>query len=85
MLHIVHRAVGGFLVKRAGLKRREANTSAVTLIQRFGSVANLNMHLRCLVLDEVYQRSGREALFHEVRAPIPSSCTTSFSASSRAS
>ena len=26
----------------------------VTLIQRFGSAANLNIHLHCLVLDGVY-------------------------------
>ena len=26
---------------------------AVTLIQRFGSTANLNIHLHCLVLDGV--------------------------------
>jgi len=25
-----------------------------SLIQRFGSAANLNIHLHCLVLDEVY-------------------------------
>ncbi len=29
---------------------------AVTLIQRFGSAANLNIHLHCLVLDGVYRR-----------------------------
>ena len=28
---------------------------AVTLIQRFGSAANLNIHLHCLVLDGVYR------------------------------
>ena len=29
---------------------------AVTLIQRFGSAANLNIHLHCLVLNSVYRR-----------------------------
>jgi hypothetical protein len=33
-----------FLGKQAGLKRRQASTGAVTLIQRFGSAANLNIH-----------------------------------------
>ena len=28
----------------------EADSGAVTLIQRFGSAANLNIHLHCLVL-----------------------------------
>ena len=38
----------------AGFKRRDAQTGAITLIQRFGSAANLNIHLHCLVLDGVY-------------------------------
>jgi hypothetical protein len=41
VLHIVHRAITGFLLKQAGLERRAAATGAVTLIQRFGSAANL--------------------------------------------
>ncbi len=45
-----HRVIAAFLTKRAGLKRTAADTSAVTLIQRFGSAANLNLHLHCLVL-----------------------------------
>ena len=43
--------------QQAGLKRRQADTGAVTLIQRFGSAANLNIHLHCLVLDGVYRNS----------------------------
>jgi hypothetical protein len=58
-----------FLGKQAGLKRRQANTGAVTLIQRFGSAANLNIHLHCLVLDGVYRHSEGGADFHEVAAP----------------
>jgi hypothetical protein len=40
----------------------------VTLIQRFGSAANLNIHLHCLVLDGVYQRTEGEPDFQEARA-----------------
>ena len=58
VLRIVHRVIAGFLLKQAGLKRASADTGAVTLIQRFGSAANLNIHLHCLVLDGVYRRSG---------------------------
>ena len=58
-----------FLGKQAGLKRRQANTGAVTFIQRFGSAANLNIHLHCLVLEGVYRRSEGAAIFHEVAAP----------------
>jgi len=49
----------------------QADTGAVTLIQRFGSAANLNIHLHCLVLDGVYRRTGGEPVFQEARAPTP--------------
>jgi Putative transposase len=58
-----------FLIKQAGLKRCEAHTGAVTRIQRFGSAANLNIHLHCLVLDGVDQRTEHGPLFQEARAP----------------
>jgi len=51
VLRIIHRVIAGFLLKQAGLKRAAADFGAVTLIQRFGSAANLNIHLHCLVLD----------------------------------
>ncbi|MEA3153626.1 MAG: alcohol dehydrogenase, propanol-preferring [Betaproteobacteria bacterium] len=70
VLRIVHRAIAGFLLKEeAGLKRCAGDTGAVTLIQRFGSAANLNIHLHCLVLDGVYRRTEREPDFQEARAP----------------
>ena len=69
MLQIVHRVVATFLIKQAGLQRSEADTGAVTLIQRFGSAANLNIHLHCLVLDGVYQRTEHGPLFQEARVP----------------
>lgn len=37
------------------LKAGEGHGGTVTLIQRFGSVANLNIHLHFLVLDGVYR------------------------------
>lgn len=67
-LRIVHRVIAGFLLRLAGLKRATADTGAVTLIQRFGSAANLNIHLHCLVLDGVYRRTGGEPVFQEARA-----------------
>ena len=69
VLQIVHRVIATFLIKQAGLKRCEAHTGAVTLIQRFGSAANLNIHLHCLVLDGVYQRTEHGPVFQEARAP----------------
>jgi hypothetical protein len=41
VLQVIHRVLAPFLIKQAGLKRSAANTGAVTLIQRFGSAANL--------------------------------------------
>jgi hypothetical protein len=41
VLQVINRAISTFLTKQAGLKRTEAQTGAVTLIQRFGSAANL--------------------------------------------
>jgi len=69
VLQIVHRTISGFLIQQAGLKRTEAATGAVTLIQRFGSAANLNIHLHCLVLDGVYRTTEGVPVFHAVRAP----------------
>jgi len=43
-LAIAYRAIATHLVKRAGLAHRTARTGAVTLIQRFGSALNLNLH-----------------------------------------
>ncbi len=70
VLQVVNRAISSFLIKQAGLKRPQAATGAVTLIQRFGSAANFNVHLHCLVLDGVYCTTGEVPLFHPVRAPI---------------
>ena len=69
VLQIVHRVIATFLIQQAGLKRTEAATGAVTLIQRFGSAANLNIHLHCLVLDGVYRTTEGVPVFHAVRAP----------------
>jgi len=63
VLLVVHRAITRFLLHQAGLKAEQADSGAVTLIQRFGSVANLNIHLHCLVLEGVYQRTGGEPVF----------------------
>ena len=56
VLQVVHRMITRHLLGQAGLKAEEADSGAVTLIQRFGSAANI--HLHCLVLDGVYRRSA---------------------------
>ena len=42
VLQVVHRLITRHLLGQAGLKSEEADSGAVTLIQRFGSAANLN-------------------------------------------
>jgi Transposase zinc-binding domain/Putative transposase len=69
LLQVIHRVIAGFLVKRAGFKLSRADTGAVTLIQRFGSAANLNIHLHCLVLDGVYLNRDGVPVFYEAAAP----------------
>jgi hypothetical protein len=54
ILQIIHRAIATFLIDQIGIQRDQATTGAVTLIQRFGSAANLNIHLHALVLDGIY-------------------------------
>ena len=68
LLQIIHRVIAGFLIKQSGLKRGQAHSGAVTLIQRFGSAANLNIHLHCLVLDGVYRSCTGVPVFHAARA-----------------
>jgi hypothetical protein len=72
VLRIIHRVIASFLLKQAGLKRATGDTGAVTLIQRFGSAANLNIHVHCLVLDGVYRRTEGEPVFQQARAPTRS-------------
>ena len=47
VFQIIHRVIATHLIRQAGVKRSEAATGAVTLIQRFGSAANLNIWPAC--------------------------------------
>lgn len=59
VLTIVHRVISTFLIKRAGMTVRSgAQSGAVTLIQRFGSALNLNLHFHMLYLNGVYDSKG---------------------------
>jgi len=44
VLRTVYRAIAGYLLQKAGLARAIGHPGAVTLIQRFGSALNLNIH-----------------------------------------
>jgi len=70
VLQVVQRVVTRHLLELAGLASDEGHGGAVTLIQRFGSAANLNIHLHCLVLDGVYRSDAEGApSFIEASAP----------------
>jgi hypothetical protein len=57
-------------VKKAGFTRKTAQTGAVTLIQRFGSALNLNIHYHMLFLDRVYtETESGQSHFHRVKSP----------------
>jgi hypothetical protein len=58
VLLVVQRVVRGHRLDLVGLKAAEGHGGAVTLIQRFGAAANLNIQLHCLVLDGVYRRGA---------------------------
>jgi len=54
VLGIVYRTLATHIIHKAGFTKSTAHTGAVTLIQRFGSALNLNVHFHILALDGVY-------------------------------
>jgi hypothetical protein len=69
-LAIVYRAIATHLLHKAGFTKPMAQTGAVTLIQRFGSALNLNIHFHMLFLDGIYigGSNGRPIRFRPVEA-----------------
>jgi hypothetical protein len=70
VLGVVLRVLERHLRDAAGLVGGEGQGGAVTLVQRFGSAANLNVHLHCLVLGGVY-RSDAEGVAEFIEAAAP--------------
>ncbi|MCV5409968.1 transposase, partial [Escherichia coli] len=79
VLGIVQRVIAGWLADQAGIDRTSAQCGAVTLIQRFGSALNLNIHFHMLWLDGVYVEATelprRELRLHRARAPTTAQLT----------
>ncbi len=70
VLAIVYRAIATHLINKAGFTRKTARTGAVTLIQRFGSALNLNVHFHMLFLDGVYaENKYSKTQFQQTIAP----------------
>jgi hypothetical protein len=70
VLQVVQRVLARHLLDAAGLEADEGHGGAVTLIQRFGSAGNLNIHLHRLLLDGVY-RCGADRVPQFVEAGSP--------------
>ena len=67
---MIYRLLATHLAHKAGFRCKEAATGAVTLVQRFGSALNLNIHLHMLCLDGVYApRPDGGLRFTRVKAP----------------
>ena len=54
VLRIVYRTLTTHLIHKAGYSLMDGATGALALIQRFGSVLNVNIHFHTLFLDGVY-------------------------------
>ena len=79
VLAILHRVVAGWLADQTGIDRASAQYGAVTLIQRFGSALNLNVHVHMLWLDGVYETNveqpQRKPRLRRARAPTAAQLT----------
>jgi Putative transposase len=70
VLGAAYRTISGYLLKVAGVARATGDTGAVTLIQRFGSALNLNVHFHMIFLDGVFLPVGDgPPVFRHVPAP----------------
>ncbi len=70
VLGTVYRCIATHQIRKAGFSHKTAQSGAVTLIQRFGSALNLNVHFHMLCLDGVYfALRGGSLGFRRTRAP----------------
>jgi hypothetical protein len=71
-LTIVHRAITGFIKKKAKKKglRASVQPGAVTLIQRFGGRLNLNVHYHMLFLEGGYYQTFQGPRYWWVDPPV---------------
>ncbi len=80
VLGLVYRVIATHLVKKAGHIHKSARTGAVTLVQRFGSALNLNIHFHMLFLDGVYtDRPSGPVRFRWVKVPTSAELTQNVS------
>ena len=72
VLVIVQRVIAGWLADQVGVDHASAQCGVVTLIQRFGSALNLNVHFHMLWLDGVYDANVEpRGASRACAAPVP--------------
>ncbi len=70
VLGVVYRTISGHLRASARVRCAAGHTGAVTLIQRFGSALNLNVHFHMIFVDGVYVTDAAgELVFRAARSP----------------
>ena len=69
VLGIAYRTISARVLKKARLTRTSGATGAVTLVQRFGSALNLNIHFHMLVLDGAYLVGTEPPVFRRMAPP----------------
>lgn len=80
VLEVINRAISTFIVKRSGLRVKSgAKTGAVTLVQRFGSALNVNIHFHMLYLDGAYERAAKSVRLPRAGGPPRHTNSTSCS------
>tara|TARA_Y100000034_G_scaffold11802_1_gene12330 strand:- start:1672 stop:3180 length:1509 start_codon:yes stop_codon:yes gene_type:complete len=70
VMQIIHRAISTHIVNKAGFTNKQSKTGAVTLIQRFGSALNLNIHFHMLFLEGAISENPLSGTtFTRIKAP----------------
>jgi hypothetical protein len=69
-MDIIHRAISTHIASRAGFSNKQAKTGAVTIIQRFDSALNLNIHFHMLFLEgAISENTWGGRTFARIKAP----------------
>jgi ribosomal protein S27E len=70
VMRIIHRAISTHIVNKAGFSNKQAKAGAVTLIQRFGSALNLNIHFHMLFVEgTISENPWGGTNFTRIKAP----------------
>ena len=69
-MQLIHRTISTHIINKAGFTNKQAKIGAVTLIQRFGSALNLNIHFHMLFLEgAIIESPWGNTAFTRIKAP----------------